>query len=470
MATTELVKAGEIIRQEFDAKQVEHSAETQSSATAAREQAAVQARYLMALRNPRDTENFRVALLKECKRPGFAEMAEYCRPVGKKKDPASGEWIEQYAVGPSVHLIRTAISLYWNMMVDSATMYESQDTRIVHAYALDLQTNVSQARTIVVSKIIEKRGQRKGKDVVAPEGREVVGERVNTYGEKVFLVIATEDEVRIKESRLIAIAQRENGRAILPRDIIDEARMLARATVANQDAKDPDAALRKLVDSFAELNVKPADLAEYLGHQLDKIVPAEIKDLRGAFVGLRDGETTWSELMAAKNPTTGSAEAQTEARDNKIERLRKEEADRLKAREAEARQDNQQTTEKVGSQGGGSTSGPANSSGSTGPATAEPSAKPSDSTPPESTENIDPIKLQQLQALEAYERRMTELRKPALFRDIMMRHLETTDVTTGPWPEQKFMDASYEIEEALAGPPKPGADIQKPVFGRRPNK
>src|ERR1051325_11866299 len=60
-------------------------AETASRAVAAREEAAVKARYIMALERPRDLDLVRQRLLKECERPGFAQVAIYAKPVGEKK-------------------------------------------------------------------------------------------------------------------------------------------------------------------------------------------------------------------------------------------------------------------------------------------------------------------------------------------------------------------------------------------------
>src|ERR1700677_4064894 len=285
----DVVRAGEVVKIGFDGKEVQNLAETAASAVAAREQAAVNARFLMAMQRPRDVERFRSALLKECKRPGFAGVAEYHRPVGQEYDKATDEWVEKVATGPSIHLIRTAVSLFGNMLVDSATMYESDTTRLCHAYVLDLENNTSWARTVGLSKLVEKRAQkdRKTKQWGPPEGRTVVSERLNSKGFTVYTVIATEDEIRVKESRLVAIAQPENARAVLPRDILDEALAMARQTIATEDAKDPDAAKRKVIDAFEEISVTGADLALYLGHQLDRISPAELKELRGIFVSMR---------------------------------------------------------------------------------------------------------------------------------------------------------------------------------------
>jgi hypothetical protein len=230
-------------------------------------------------------------------------------------------------IASSAHLIRTALALYKNVMADSQPLFDSQDTRIVHAFVVDIETNVSWGRTLTISKIVEKRGVKKGKDVYPPPGKTVIGERVNTFGEKVYICLATEDELRTKESRLTAIAQRENGRSLLPRDIIDEALTIARKTIADADAHDPDGARRKVIDAFADLGIKPTDLTEYLAHDLDRMTPAELKRLRGIYASLRDGEVTWTEVMEAKDPASGSKEQAEEAGRQKLAELRARQKD-----------------------------------------------------------------------------------------------------------------------------------------------
>jgi hypothetical protein len=321
---TDLVRAGngQIQTVGFGQTEVKPYSETSSSATAARETAMIQARCIMAMQRPRDTERFRVELLKECRRPGFAEVAEYERPVGKEFNDDTGKWEQKIARGPSVHLIRTAIALYTNIMADALPLFESPTERVVQAYVLDLERNVSWARSIIISKVVERKGQ-KGRhgESEPPKGRTVISQRENSYGEITYTVFATDDEVRNKEANLLAKAQRENGRAVLPRDIIDSAILVARETMQKKDAEDPDAAKRKLIDAFAELSVSPSDVSIFLGHGLDRISPAEIKELRGVFVSLREGHATWDEILEAKNPT-GSAEASEKVAEKKLSSMR----------------------------------------------------------------------------------------------------------------------------------------------------
>ena len=91
--STDLVPAAQaavVKREEFGSAEMVVRGETASSAVAAREQAAIQARHVMAERHPRSIPAFRLSMLDECKRPGFASVARYGKPVGKERS-ASGQ-------------------------------------------------------------------------------------------------------------------------------------------------------------------------------------------------------------------------------------------------------------------------------------------------------------------------------------------------------------------------------------------
>ena len=59
--------------------------QTVSAALEAQVRAQVQARYTLAISKPRDLDQVRQRILKECRRPGFAEVAMYSKPVGRSK-------------------------------------------------------------------------------------------------------------------------------------------------------------------------------------------------------------------------------------------------------------------------------------------------------------------------------------------------------------------------------------------------
>src|SRR5262245_44757755 len=101
-----------------------HRAETATSAIAAQAMATVQARYVMALQSPRDVDTVRIKLLSECKRPGFAEVAVYARPAGKKKDEESGRWVDNIVRGPSIRFAEACARISGNILVQSPVLFE----------------------------------------------------------------------------------------------------------------------------------------------------------------------------------------------------------------------------------------------------------------------------------------------------------------------------------------------------------
>ena len=164
----------------------------------------------------------------------------------------------------------------------------------------DLEANLTYSTQIVLDKTVERR---------KAEGRSVVGERTNSTGEQVFIVLATEDELLQKQQALVSKAIRTAALRLLPGDIVDEAEDAIKTTLRDRAAKDPDAEKKRIVDSFDEIGVGPKDLAVYLGHPLDRIQPAEMADLRQVYRAIKDGEATWEGVLESLQ-TTGSAELQ----------------------------------------------------------------------------------------------------------------------------------------------------------------
>lgn len=319
--------AGELIRQDLAGTEIQRVAEVQSIAAAAQQKAETEARFALALRFPRDIETFRSKLLKECLRPGFAEEAEYERPVGKEKN-AAGNWEQKYVTGPSIRLIETALRFFGNIKVTSPVIVETEEFRLIKCVMLDLETNTSWDADLVVPKRTEKKGIKKGKDWEPPPGREVISSRFNSYGDMTYLVTATDAETTILQNAMISKAQRKNGERLIPKDILTEARTVCAKTLADADSKDPDAAKRGVIDGFAEFNITPQNLADYLSKTLDRIQPADLKELRKLYKAISDEEITWEEALAAKKFDGGDADAQKEAGLKKVGDLLKQKKDK----------------------------------------------------------------------------------------------------------------------------------------------
>lgn len=271
--------------------------ETALAASASQAKAMVEARFVMAAHRPRDMDAVRLRILKDCKRPGFAESARYRRPVGKKKNEKTGFWEEQFAEGPSIRFAESALRSMGNVDIQTPTVYEDGDKRIIRCSVTDLETNATWSRDFTVSKTVERRSLK--------AGQKPLGTRQNSYGDNVYIVPATDSEVDVKSAAEISKSVRTLGLRLIPGDIIDEGMALCVTTLRAADTQDPDAARKKLVDGFDSIGVKPADLKAYLEHDIGSCSPAEMAELRAVFATIRDGETTWHALMQsrAEGPT-----------------------------------------------------------------------------------------------------------------------------------------------------------------------
>lgn len=240
--------------------------------------ARIQSAYVMAMQRPRSEEQSRARILEACKRPEFAQRVEYSKPVG-------GSRIN----GPSIRFAELAVREWGNVLTESQVVYEDDNVRRIKITLLDLETNATFGKEIQIKKTVERKNKK---------GREVVGERPNSYGETVYIVKATDDELHNKEAAMISKVIRNEGLRLIPSDIVDEAIDIARKTIRDRDAQDPKAAKRKILDSFDGIGIKPKEIEKYLGHPLDTVSPAELGDLRAIYTAIKSGEATWAQYTA----------------------------------------------------------------------------------------------------------------------------------------------------------------------------
>jgi hypothetical protein len=258
--------------------------ETAAQAAAAQAKAAVEARYVLALRCPRNWDEVRVRLLTECRRPGFAHNGSvlYLKPIGGGVE------------GLGIRFVEAALRAMGNVMPETMTLYDDATRRIVRVAVTDLEANVTYSRDLTLSKTVER--AKPGKD------GEYLAVRTNSRGSAVYTVLATEDDFANKEAAAISKAIRTLGLRIIPGDLQDEAEALIRQTRKDKAAQDPEAERKRIADAFAGLNIRPVDLTAYLGHSLAQCTPAELVELRGLYGALRDGEATWASVMADREP------------------------------------------------------------------------------------------------------------------------------------------------------------------------
>jgi hypothetical protein len=261
--------------------------ELASDVLASMARAQVQARYIVAQGRPRDWDVVRQRILKDCERPSFAETAWYRKPQGNGT-----------VDGLSIRFAESAQRAMGNLMPERPVIYDDATKRIVRVTMTDLESNVTHFKDLILEKTVERKNSK---------GRKVLAQRLNSYGEAVYIVEATEDELLTKESSISSKIERQLTLKILPGDIQDEAKRAIRETLNKADKADPNAAKNRIVDAFDDLGVRVNDLKAFLGvDTLDSIQPNDIKQLREIYTAIKEGETNWREVMEARNEARGT--------------------------------------------------------------------------------------------------------------------------------------------------------------------
>lgn len=277
---TPQIDGGATATEGFGTVALSKSAETATTAAAAQAQAMTQARFIIAMKTPRDMDAVRLKIEKECRRPGFADVARYHKPIGKGVE------------GPSIRFAEAAVRCMGNIDVTTQLVYENEEQRTLKVTVIDFESNASFGGDVTVDKTVERSK--------VPDGMKPLSVRTNSYGKATYILPATDDDLLNKQNALVSKAVRTLAMRLIPGDLVDGAMEIVIQTQKNRDAQDPDAARKKLVDAFAGVGVKPGDLKTYLGHDLDTVSPAEMVKLRALFAAIRDGEATWAEALAQK--------------------------------------------------------------------------------------------------------------------------------------------------------------------------
>lgn len=281
--------AGAVSKTGFGTREVSRASETAAAAQAAKSRALVESRLIVAMQRPRKWLDVRTKLLEECRRPGFAESAWY--------------QVKNRGEGLSIRFAEAAIRCMGNVSVDTTTLYDDDGApgvagrRVLHVEVSDMEGNAVYGKDITIIKQIERKSQ---------QGRDVLGQRTNSYGDTVYIVRATEEELLGVENSHVSKTVRSGALRLLPGDIKDECEAAIVTALRDGVAADPKAALKKVCDGFAAMNVMPSDLAAYLGHDLEKCTPAETTHLRGVYTAIKNGEATLADLMNQKEATAAS--------------------------------------------------------------------------------------------------------------------------------------------------------------------
>lgn len=263
--------------------------ESAATAVAAQAKAMVEARYTIALHRPRNWDQVRQDLLRECRRPSFAhnKSAYYRKPIGAGVE------------GLGIRFVEVALRCMTNVLIETTMIFEDVQKEVHRVSVTDLEANVTYPLDVKVSKTVER-------NKPSDDGG-YFSVRKNSYGKDVYTVSANDDDLLNKRAALISKAIRTLGLRIVPGDLCDEAEAIIKQVRNDKAASDPAAERKGIVDAFGGIGVKASQLTDYLGHDIDACSPSQLVDLRGLFGAIKDGEATWASAMENRPESTGAA-------------------------------------------------------------------------------------------------------------------------------------------------------------------
>jgi hypothetical protein len=264
-------------------------AETSATAAATQARAMVEARYVMAIKRPRNWDQVRLDVVKECRRPSFAhnKSAFYRKPIG--------DGVE----GLGIRFVEVAFRCMTNVLTETTMIFEDDSKEVYRVSVTDLEANVTYPLDVRVTKTVER-----SKPL---DDGSFISVRKNSWNKNVYTIPGTDDELLNKRAAMISKAIRTLGLRIIPGDLQDEAEYIIKQVRLDKAAKDPDAERIQITDAFTEIGVSAINLADYLGHPLAQCSPAQLVELRGIYGAIRDGEATWKAVMDNKAQGEGGS-------------------------------------------------------------------------------------------------------------------------------------------------------------------
>lgn len=233
----------------------------------------IQTAIVLAKRFPRSEADAREKIIRCCQRKDFAEKAryKYSRGQGEKKTDI---------IGPSIVVARELARLWGNIRYGYKIISDTEEHRMIEAYAWDLETNQHEIQHDTFRKL-QQRTQKDGPTIwVVPDERDLAELTRNKAG-------------RIVRNCIIHV---------MPFDLVADVVEAALSTCVEQARKDPDGTLKDIIAGFSKINVPIKELENYVGHALNACSPEELEELRAVWHAIQSGEEKWRDYYNP-NPT-----------------------------------------------------------------------------------------------------------------------------------------------------------------------
>lgn len=260
------------------------SSETSVAAAAATAKALIESRYLIAQHRPRNWLNVLNKLIDACRRPSFAQKAEYAIP---RWNNALRKNVD--ITGPTIRFAEECFRNAGNLDVRVDITNETPEHRHLLVSVIDLESNLAYSRPVILSKTREAQTLRPGQVAKAT--------RQNATGALIYIVETTEDDLTTKQNAAISKLIRTDGLRMIPADIVEDALAVARVTRTKEGKEDPAGVAKRLAYGFYKLGVDTDQLEKYLGKRMHVVNADDVQMLTGLHSALSDGDVSWENLM-----------------------------------------------------------------------------------------------------------------------------------------------------------------------------
>lgn len=241
--------------------------------------AEVQAKLVIALRNPRKPARAYDQVIATCQRYEFAEEATYSYKRGSET-----------IGGPSIRLAEEIARAWGNIEFGTRELSRKDGVSEMEAYCWDLQTNTQSSQKFTVKHV---RDTKSGQYPVKGE-RDIYEVTANMAGRRL-------------RARILAI---------VPPDLVSAALEECARTLAKGDGNPLSDRIAKAVTAFSKLGVNKFLLEARLKHPVDAITAEELSELIRIHNSIRDGQSAaseWFEGMETQGKPTQERKVVTDA-------------------------------------------------------------------------------------------------------------------------------------------------------------
>lgn len=249
----------------------------------------IKGKMYLARQFPRDPDWSLKNVLLECGRRELAESAQYEFPRG-----------DSVVKGPSIRLVEV-LARHWGNIDSGVNEIEANDgSTMIKAYAWDLETNVSDEKTLSVK---HERTTKRGSYKLTDE-------------RDIYEMVANKG-ARRKRACLLAV---------MPGWYVDAAVDACEETLKRSltDGKSMDEVRESIVAAFTEFGITPEQIAAKLGKEVDKLSKNDVVKLRHLYAAIKDGFVRPNDAFGTASPEDAAlpSEAEKGALDSLNEQLR----------------------------------------------------------------------------------------------------------------------------------------------------